>query len=201
MEDGGRLSELMRLYQKGEGDVLREIYRLVAPGMTNYLYRFCGDRAVAEDLLQEVFLRVHKVRHTFRPESPVKPWLYSIARYVAIDDLRKRARRREIPFEDAHGTLGDQGNREKESAADEWEEVEKALSQIPKAQKEAFLLTKVAGLSVREAAAVMGTTEGALKVKVHRAIRAVQRLVNQEPQNMENQDEEGREAQAGRNSG
>jgi len=45
MEDGGRISELMRLYQQGEGDVLREIYRLVAPGMTNYLYRFCGESA------------------------------------------------------------------------------------------------------------------------------------------------------------
>ncbi len=191
MEDGGRISELMRLYQQGEGDVLREIYRLVAPGMTNYLYRFCGDRALADDLLQEVFLRVHKVRHTFHPGRPVKPWLYSIARYVAIDELRKRGRRREAPYEDGFGNVNGQRSREKESAADDWEDVEKALKQIPKAQKEALLLTKVAGLSVREAAAVMGATEGALKVKVHRAIRAVQRIMNQDPWSKENQDEKG----------
>ena len=100
MGPGDRLSGLMKRYQDGDGSVLAEIYRDIAPGLLNYLFRWCGDRALSEDILQEVFLKVHKVRHTYGPGRPVKPWLYAIARHVAIDAFRKRERRREVAYEE-----------------------------------------------------------------------------------------------------
>jgi RNA polymerase sigma-70 factor (ECF subfamily) len=180
MQAEDRLSEWMRRYQRGDGEVLADLYREVAPGMLNYLYRFVHDRAVAEDLLQEVFLRVHRVRRTYRPDSPVRPWLYAIARYVAIDALRKRGRRREVAYEEAFVSAEGPDAEDRSETSQSIEEVEHALARLPAGQREAFLLTKVVGLSVEEASAVLRISEGATKVKVHRALGAIRGLLRRD---------------------
>jgi RNA polymerase sigma-70 factor (ECF subfamily) len=183
MQAEDRLSEWMRSYQRGDGEVLADIYREVAPGMLNYLYRFVHDRAVAEDLLQEVFLRIHRVRHTYRPHSPVKPWLYGIARHVAIDALRKRGRRREVAYEEAFVSAESTDAQDQTERSQSMDEVERALAGLPGGQREAFVLTKVVGLSVQEASAVLGISEGATKVKVHRALGAIRGFLKRERPN------------------
>ncbi len=188
MQAADRLSEWMGRYQRGDGEVLAELYREVAPGMLNYIYRFVHDRALAEDLLQEVFLRIHKVRHTYRPDSPVKPWLFAIARYVAIDALRKRGRRREVAYEDGFMNTASPDALDQTERSASMKQVERALSGLPGGQREAFVLTKVAGLSVREASAVLGISEGAIKVRVHRALGAMRDLLRQNKGNEEDED-------------
>ncbi len=180
MQANDRLSEWMGRYQRGDGEVLADLYREVAPGLLNYIFRFVRDRALAEDLLQEVFLRIHKVRHTYRPESPAKPWLYAIARYVAIDTLRKKTRRREVAYED--GTINSDKNPDaldRTESSENMEQIEGALDSLPAGQREAFVLTKVAGLSVQEASAVLGVSQGAVKVRVHRAIGAMRDILRE----------------------
>ena len=177
MQAEDRLSEWMGRYQRGDGEVLAELYREVAPGMLNYLYRFIRDRALAEDLLQEVFLRIHKVRHTYRPDSPARPWLFAIARYVAIDALRKKTRRREVAYEDGFLNAASPDALEQTERSESMEQVERALDGLPGGQREAFVLTKVAGLRVQEASAVLGISEGATKVRVHRALGAMRDLL------------------------
>ncbi len=132
MQAEDRLSEWMGRYQRGDGAVLTELYREVAPGMLNYLYRFVRDRALAEDILQEVFLRIHKVRHTYRPESPAKPWLYAIARYVAIDALRKRGRRREVPYQNGLSSNRSPDALEQTERSESMEQVERAMGGPPR---------------------------------------------------------------------
>jgi RNA polymerase sigma-70 factor (ECF subfamily) len=177
MQAEDRLSQWMGRYQRGDGAVLAELYREVAPGMLNYIYRFVRDRALAEDTLQEVFLRVHKVRRTYRPDSPAKPWLFAIARYVAIDALRKRGRRREVPYENGFIETASPDALEQTERSESLEQVERALDGLPGGQREAFVLTKVAGLSMQEASAVLGISEGATKVRAHRALRAMRGLL------------------------
>jgi RNA polymerase sigma-70 factor (ECF subfamily) len=173
----------MERYQRGDGKVLAELYREVAPGMLNYLYRFVSDRALAEDLLQEVFLRVHKVRHTYRPESPAKPWLFAIARYVAIDTLRKKTRRREVAYEDGYASPANPDALDRAERSESMEQVDSALAELPQGQREAFILTKAAGLSVQEASAVLGISEGAVKVRVHRALGAIRNILKPNEEN------------------
>ncbi len=174
MKDRSDLAGLMARYQAGEGDALAGLYAATAQGMINFVYGLTGDRALSEDVLQEVFLRVHRVRHTYTPGRPVRPWLYGIARHVAIDALRKRGR--ETP-------VGDERLRERAApapgAALEMADLEAALAGLPKAQREAFLMTKVSGLSVREAAAALGASEGAVKVGVHRAVKALRNFLDE----------------------
>jgi RNA polymerase sigma-70 factor (ECF subfamily) len=188
MQAPDQLSEWMRRYQQGDGEVLADLYREVAPGMINYLVRFTRDRALAEDLLQEVFLRIHRVRHTYRPENPVKPWLYAIARYVAIDNLRKRGRRREVAYEDALMKATAPDGMARREISREMEEVDRAMDELPAGQREAFVLTKVVGLSVQEAAAVLGISEGAVKVRVHRALGAIRFLLERDESKKEKED-------------
>jgi len=183
MQPADRLSEWMQRYQRGDGAVLADLYREVAPGMLNYLHGFVHDRAVAEDLLQEVFLRIHRVRHTYRPHSPVKPWLYAIARYVAIDTLRKKGRRREVAYDEAFASAQGPDAQGQAERSQSMEEVERALAELPTGQREAFVLTKVVGLSVEEASAVLGISQGAIKVKVHRALGAIRGLLKRDRPN------------------
>ena len=185
MQGEDRLSEWMGRYQRGDGEVLAKLYREVAPGMLNYIYGFVHDRALAEDLLQEVFLRIHKVRHTYRPDSPAKPWLFAIARYVSIDALRKRGRTREVAYEEGFMKTQSPDALEQTELSESMEQVERVLDGLPGGQREAFVLTKVAGLSVQEASAVLGISEGATKVRVHRALGAVRELLgpNEEDRN------------------
>jgi len=177
MQAEDRLSEWMERYQRGDGEVLAELYREVAPGILNYIFRFVRDRALAEDLLQEVFLRIHKVRHTYRPESPARPWMFAIARYVAIDALRKRGRRREVAYENGFQETASPDALEQTERSESMEQVERALDGLPGGQREAFVLTKVAGLSVQEASTVLGISEGAVKVRVHRALGTIRDLL------------------------
>ena len=170
------LSALMRRYQQGDGDALADFYRATAVRLIQYLFSMVRDRTLAEDLLQETFLRIHKVRHTYTCGRPVVPWLYAIARHVALDALRSRRRRAEI--EDGEALLGQlpaPGSRRDAGRPDLW----RALEQLPASWKEPFLLTKASGLSVREAASVLGISEGALKVRIHRAMRAVRRALGE----------------------
>lgn len=175
MQHASDLAGLMVRYQAGDADALAELYRAAAQGMINFVYGLTGDRVLSEDVLQEVFLRVHRVRHTYTPGRPVRPWLYGIARHVAIDVLRRRGR--ELP-------VGDETLRERAvpaaGAALELADLEAALAELPSKQREAFLMTKVSGLSVREAAAALGASEGAVKVGVHRAVKALRRFLRDE---------------------
>jgi RNA polymerase sigma-70 factor (ECF subfamily) len=181
MKHASDLAGLMVRYQAGDADALAELYRATAQGMINFVYGLTGDRALSEDVLQEVFLRVHRVRHTYTPGRPMRPWLYGIARHVAIDVLRKRGRELLVGDETLQQKVAPPAG-----AALEMADLEAALAGLPKTQREAFLMTKVSGLSVREAAAALGASEGAVKVGVHRAVKALRSFLDGESEDSGN---------------
>src|SRR5262245_61849873 len=89
MSDDERLRQLMLSYQLGSAVAFDELYGRLAPALQRYLFSFCRDRALAEELLQDTFLQIHRSRHTYRPDAPLKPWAYAIARHVAL--MHRRA--------------------------------------------------------------------------------------------------------------
>jgi len=131
-----------------------------------------SSREHAEDLLQETWLRIHRVRHTYRAGEPLLPWVYAIARRVRVDHYRRNRRlashevfMEELPERPAAGTgMG---------APPDFETL---VSGLPDAQREVLTMLKVAGLSVEEVARATSSTVGAVKQKAHRAyvkLRAV----------------------------
>src|SRR5882757_10929038 len=95
MDDEAReAAEVMTRYCAGEAAAFQRLYALLAPRILAYLRGLIGDRAAAEDLLQQTFLKVHEARSAYvRGANPI-PWVYTIAHRTCLDELRKRKRSR-----------------------------------------------------------------------------------------------------------
>src|SRR6476660_6845904 len=84
--------DLMQRYQEGDASAFRELYALVAPRLLGYLLKMARSRAVADDLLQQTFLKVHRARAAYIRGTDPLPWIYSIAHRTFIDEARKTKR-------------------------------------------------------------------------------------------------------------
>ncbi len=163
-EDRGSPEALMARYQSGDSAAFQTLYRTVGPRIFGYLLRMTRDRAAAEDLVQITFTKVHRARDSFLAGEKVLPWIFAIARRSFLDERRRKVARREDLSRD--GLLPE--GRTTPDSTDAAERLDAALARIPDNYAEAIELTKLAGLSLREAAAVLGTTEAAVKLRVHR---------------------------------
>jgi RNA polymerase sigma-70 factor (ECF subfamily) len=123
-----------------------------------------------EDLVQEALMAVHTRRHTYDQDEPLTPWVYAIARYKLIDHLRRtRASLVDVPLDDAGEVLAQDDYISAESAHD----LHRLLSRLPEKMQRAIQCVKLEGLSVAEAATRCGMSESAVKVNVHRGLRAL----------------------------
>ncbi len=131
-----------------------------------------------EDLVQETLLALHLQRGTYDPALPVSAWAVAIARHKLVDLWRRRGRRDNLhdAIEDVDEQLlvadrGDGGARR---------DLAILLKDLPDAQRQAIVLTKLEGLSVAEAAAQTGASESAIKVQVHRGLKRLAALVRRD---------------------
>jgi RNA polymerase sigma-70 factor, ECF subfamily len=178
-------AELMERYCDGDAEAFHALYRRVAPRLLSYLTRMAGDRSVAEDILQQAFLKLHRARGAYvRGANPV-PWMYAIARRCFLDEVRRRSRARRDRARDAREPVASLLGTAVGSEATDTDGIEPDLAatalaelqKLPPAQREAVVLTKLDGKSVAEAAAIAGTTPGALKVRAHRGYAALRRAL------------------------
>ena len=154
-----RLSHHLRAYYKG---------RLLRGGRSV---------AEAEDLVQDALIAIHTQRHTYDPSQPLTPWVYAVARYKLIDHLRRtKASSADVPIEDADEILA----RDDHAAAESAYDLNRLLAQIPKKMRNAIQCVKLDGLSVAEAANRCGVSESAIKVNVHRGLKALATLIARE---------------------
>src|SRR5271169_4592203 len=94
MDCDGNLDTLMARYQAGDFAAVTTLVESIGPQLHRFFMAQSASRADADDLLQETWLRIHRVRHTYRPGEPVLPWFYAIARHVRVDHYRKAMRTR-----------------------------------------------------------------------------------------------------------
>jgi RNA polymerase sigma-70 factor (ECF subfamily) len=175
--------ELMQRYQDGDASAFRELYALVAPRLLGYLVKLTRTRALADDLLQQTFLKVHRARAAYVRGADPLPWIYAIAHRTFIDEHRRGKRTTvtaggDLP-EIAAGLTGEPDDRRDVPRGDPElaREALAALAQLPAAQREAVVLTKLDGKTVAEAAEIAGTTVGAMKVRAHRGYEALRKLL------------------------
>lgn len=131
-----------------------------------------------EDLVQEVLLAVHNQRHTYDPGQPLTAWTYAIARYKLADLLRHRGGRDAMTE-----TLDDDSAlfaASDDEAAEARRDLGLLLDRLPDGQRRPIRLTKLEGLSVSEASAATGMSESAIKVAVHRGLKALARMIREE---------------------
>src|SRR5580704_896420 len=96
------IESLMARYQEGDFAAATTLVNRLSPQLHRFFLVQFVSRRHADDLLQETWLRIHEVRHTYRPGQPVLPWLYAIARHIRVDHYRKahRAESREQPLDE-----------------------------------------------------------------------------------------------------
>src|SRR6202161_3600950 len=92
MDQRSNLDTLMARYQAGDSAAVTALVEGVSPQLHRFFMAQSANRSDADDLLQETWLRIHRVRHTYRAGEPVLPWLYAIARHVRVDHFRKAVR-------------------------------------------------------------------------------------------------------------
>lgn len=161
-----RLPELMARYQAGDLEAFEEIYRETVHEVERYLARHAEASGCA-DLVQEVYLQVHRARRTYRTDLPFRPWLMAIARHVALMATR-RWRRRSRP-EVLVGELPETPSPAVEPDVLGRRELARAVGRLSPEQREAVRLAHVEGLTSAEIGRLTGATPGAVKVRLHRA--------------------------------
>jgi RNA polymerase sigma factor (sigma-70 family) len=176
-------SSLMAQAQDGDGRAYARLLTEVSPFVRALVRRKCRDPETIEDVVQDVLLTIHRVRQTYDPSRSLSAWLAAIAARRAIDALRRRGRigSHETVDDFAYETYADPGaNREDAGVASRT--IAALLVALPLRQREALELVKVKEMSMQEASTVSGQSVGALKVNVHRAIKALRaRLQGSEP--------------------
>ena len=153
-----KLSAYLRAYFKGQ------------------LARIGRSASDAEDLVQETLIALHTRRHTYERSQPLTPWVYAIARYRLVDYLRRtKAAKMDVPVEEAEGVFAV----DDVSAVDSGLDLTKLLAQLTPKMRQAIQFVKLDGLSVSEAAKRAGMSQSAIKVSVHRGLRALSLLVRE----------------------
>ena len=133
--------------------------------------RLSGDLAAdVDDLVQETLIAMHTRRVTYDPAQPFTAWTHAIARYKLIDFWRRRRRRTHVALDDVAGDLwSEEDHGASEAAAD----LDRLLADLPERQQGLIRDVKIEGLSLAEAGARRGMSEGAAKVSLHRALKAL----------------------------
>jgi len=146
----------------------------IGPSLTYFLKRRVADPHELEDVYQEVFIAIFEARHTYEPGRPFEPWLFAIARNIAADYTRRRWSR--ARWEELVAELPARPADSSNTAAPDLEAI---LAKLPAGQRQVISMLKLDGLSLEAAAARVGVSVGALKVRAHRAYKALKRLIGE----------------------
>jgi RNA polymerase sigma-70 factor (ECF subfamily) len=187
------LATLMDRYVDGDERAFSQLHDALTPRLRGLLLKFVRDAMTAEDLLQATLLKAHLARGGFvlrsvDPDASVQAWYATIARNLALDHLRGQARerrRRDDPGPDRDPLAElptdlpsvEEWQVDRDTAAEIARRVHAALESLPAAQREIVELHKLAGLSMAEIATRLQIREGAVRVRAHRAYKALVRIL------------------------
>jgi RNA polymerase sigma-70 factor, ECF subfamily len=169
----------MRLAMGGDDAAYRTLLVEVSAQLRSFYRRRMASMAPeVEDLVQEALLAIHNQRHTYDVQRPFTAWCFAIAKYKLIDLLRRRARQlgRTVRLDDDDEWAGPDDL----NAGDAQRDLLRLLDQLPDRQRLPIVLVKIEGRSVAEAAHSTGMSEAAIKIGVHRGMKALATLVGRE---------------------
>lgn len=173
------LEAAMEMFADGDDAAFTLVYRLAAPRLRGLFGRL-NEPAFADDLVQEALLRVYRARASYRRGARVLPWIYTIARRLVLDRIRRRRLERaadeihrEYRMEHCAPPRADDELSARRMAA----VVAHVVDRLPPGQALAFRLVKEQGLDLSEAAAKLGDTNLALRLKTHRACKAIRQAL------------------------
>ena len=168
---------LMRAAQDGDGAAYSRLLSEILPLLRRVAARkWPGE---ADGIVQEILLSVHAVRHTYDPARPFMPWLMTIASRRIADAARRSYARaaNETTVEVMPETFDGDETKNEQDRSDDQDAIRHAMAALPEGQRQAVELLKLKGLSLEEASAATGKSVTALKVTVHRALKAMRQAL------------------------
>jgi RNA polymerase sigma factor (sigma-70 family) len=166
--------ELMAQVRSGVGEMLGVLFERYQVPLFNFYLKLCGDRAVSEDLVQEVFFRILKYRQSYRPETGFRAWMYQIARNTRADHWRKKKAKPETTWEPEMSPAivpRDTAQQKQETAL-----LHNALMELPEEKREVLILSRYQDLKYEEIAQMMDCEVNTIKVRVHRALQELREI-------------------------
>lgn len=175
--------KLLQDYLDGKPGGFELLVRRHTRELHQFILRFTGDAVAAEDVVQETFLQVHSSARTFDPRRRFKPWLFTIAANKARDALRRRNRRRELPFDASIGDENETGRRyldllssestapDEELLADEKRRVVRdVIESMPESLSDVLILAYYHRFPYKEIGEIVGIPLGTVKSRLHTAV-------------------------------
>ena len=179
-DDDRSYEDLMRATQAGDSAAYAKLLKKITPRLQQTVrgQRRFLDTADIEDIVQEILLSVHAVRATYDPRRPFMPWLMAIARNRLADSGRRHMRQHahEVQVDDLPVTFCDDETNIVDAYGDP-EALHRAIKTLPSGQREAVEMLKLREMSLKEAASTSGTSTGALKVSMHRALTTLRKVL------------------------
>jgi RNA polymerase sigma-70 factor (ECF subfamily) len=180
------IAAMQRYCVEGDAGAFALLYSIAAPRLFRSMLALLRNRAVAEDLLQQTFLKLHRYRRAYVAGADPLPWLRTIAHRMCFDELR-RARRERLALADAQsGSLAQLSTRGGGAAHAQPAYSERAivaalraLDRLPEAHRTALILTKLEGHTIEQAAELLGTTPSAIKLRAHRGYHRLRALLGE----------------------
>ncbi len=165
-----------RYARGGDRAAFRTLFDRYSGRLLGYFRRFVGRDPVAQDLVQQTFLHLHRARKDYRLGAPLRPWLYTIAANLRREHFRRRGRRPEVQLDpDRHrGPVATPATSTPEARL-----LRRALAQLPEHERDVLVLHWFEGLSMAEVAQVLGASRSAVKVRAHRAYKKLQGMLEE----------------------
>lgn len=159
---------LMARYADGDAAAFEELFRRYEPRAHAFFLRRTGSRERAQDLCQELFLRIHRARDRYDAGRPFAPWLFQIARHLLVDDARRAHRAHEVPL-GAHEPRAEHAG--SEARLGDREAVGQALAGLSGEERHILVASKLDGVGYPELAAQLGKSAEAVRQIASRALR------------------------------
>jgi RNA polymerase sigma-70 factor (ECF subfamily) len=175
-EGDQELRALMIRYQGGSLEAFQEMYAQLAPGVRRYLSHLAGRAELADDLLQETFLQMHRSRAAYNPAYAVKPWVFGLARNVFL--MNRRAARRWASVHESREDLPEFPVLPEADRLGSQDEIRRGLAHLSPDQVEALLLHHEWGFSFEEIAGMLGITAAAARARASRGMADLRVALN-----------------------
>ncbi|MDM3871992.1 sigma-70 family RNA polymerase sigma factor [Porticoccus sp. W117] len=164
---------LMRAWQEGDGTAFEQLYRHHKDSLLRFLWRQVGDSA-AEELFQDIWMKVIKARLRYRPTASFKTWLYTIARNRLLDHYRSQQRQPMMEWDETQPLLAASDPQGESANHQQVQRLLALLKTLPTEQREVFLLKEEAGFTVPEIARLIDCSLEAAKSRLRYAIKKLQ---------------------------
>ena len=175
-EGDQELRALMIRYQGGSLEAFQEIYAQLAPGLRRYLSHLAGGSDIADDLLQETFLQMHRSRGAYNPKYAVRPWVFGLARNVFL--MNRRAARQWAKVHESREDLPEFPVLPEADRLGSRDEIRRCIAGLPADQAETLLLHHEWGFSFEEIAGMLGISAAAARARASRGIADLRVALN-----------------------